>query len=213
MTGQGSGLRPDAAARDTGNDQSIAKLWASWIAATAFGWAVGWAVGSGLAGEDFGGPISAAIGGSLAGLAQGGLLAHAGYKWGSTWALVSSAPVLLGVGAGVAVTMASGGRLYAGVVGIPAIVILPVAGQWWVLRKKVGVHRAGWWPLAVLTGFFAGGAAVSLIRFGAGIPLGASGAVVLGAVGGAVLGGTMAAVSGPVLMRLIGRLAARSHAE
>jgi hypothetical protein len=179
--------------------QSTAMPQASWIAATALGWAVGWALGSGLAGEEFGGPVSAAIGGTFAGLAQGVVLARAGYTWGSTWALVSSGPVLVSVGAGVAVSIASSGRLYGGVVGVPAIVILPALFQWWVLRKMVGVHRAGWWPLAVLAGFIAGGAAVSLIRFGVGIPLGASGAAVLGAVGGAILGGMMAAVSGPVL--------------
>jgi hypothetical protein len=132
------------------------------------------------------------------------LLAGAGYMFGRTWAFVSSAPILIGVGAGAAIALASGGRLYVGVVGIPAIVILPVAGQWWVLRNA-GIRRAGWWPVAVVAGFFVGGAAVSLIRFGVGIPLGASGAWVLGAVGGAVLGGAMAAVSGPVLMRLIGQ--------
>jgi len=197
--------------RDTGNDQSTAMLWASWIAVTAFGWAVGWAVGSGLAGEAFGGPVSAGIGGTLAGLAQGVLLAHAGYTWGRTWALVSSAPVLIAVSAGVAFTVASGGRLYVGLVGIPAIVLMTVAGQWWVLRKRVRVDRAGWWVIGVLAGFIAGGAAVSLLRFGARIPIGASGDAILGGIGGTVLGGTMAAINGAVLMRLLGRLPARGE--
>lgn len=196
---------------DAGNDQSTPMLWASWIAATAFGWAVGWAVGSGLAGETFGGPVSAGIGGTLAGLAQGVLLALAGYTWGRTWALVSSVPVLIAVGAGVAFAVASGGRLYVGLVGIPAIVIVTVAGQWWVLRKRVRVVRAGWWGIGVLAGFIAGGAVLSLLRFGAGIPVGASGDAILGGAGGAVLGGTMAAVDGAVLMRLLGRLPARGE--
>lgn len=149
------------------NGLVTASLWASWIAATAFGWAVGWAAGSGVTGETFGGPVSAGIGGSLAGLAQGGLLAHAGYPWGRTWALVSSAPVLIAVGVGIAFTVASQGRLYVGLVGIPAIVVLTMAGRWWVLRVKGRVQRAAWWPLAELAGFVAGGAAVSLLRFGA----------------------------------------------
>ena len=178
-------------------------LWASWITATAFGWAVGWAVGSAVAGEAFGGPVSAGIGGSVAGLAQGGLLGRAGYPWGRAWALVSSAPVLIAVGAGIAFTVASRGRLYVGLVGIPAIVLLTMAGQWWVLRKRGRVQRAGWWPLAALAGFVAGGAAVSLLRFGARIPIGASGDAVLGGIGGAVLGGTMAAVNGVALMWLL----------
>jgi len=190
-----------------------ALLRASWMAATAFGWAVGWAVGSGVAGEAFGGPVSAGIGGTLAGLAQGGLLARAGYPWGRTWALVSSVPVLIAVGAGIAITVASRGRLYVGLVAIPAIVLLTMAGQWWVLRKRCGVQRAGSWPLAVLAGYVAGGAAVSLLRFGAQIPIGASGDPLLGGIGGAILGGTMAAVNGVVLMWLLGRLSARDRAK
>jgi hypothetical protein len=199
--------------KDTGTDQSPAMLWASWIAATSFGWAVGWAVGSGLAGEAFGGPVSAGIGGTLAGLAQGVLLARAGYTWGRTWALVSSASVLIAVGAGVAFTVVTCGRLYVGLVGIPAIFIVTMAGQWWVLRRKARVARASWWVIGVLAGFIAGGAAVSLLRFGARIPIGASGDAILGGIGGAVLGGTMAAINGAVLMRLLGRLPARTRAE
>jgi hypothetical protein len=190
-----------------------ASLWASWTAVTAFGWAVGWAIGSGVAGEAFGGPVSAGIGGGLAGLAQGGLLARAGYPWGRTWASVSSAPVLIAVGVGIAFTVASQGRLYVGLVGIPAIVVLTMAGRWWVLRNRARVQRASWWAVAELAGFVSGGAAVSLLRFGAHIQVGASGDAVLGAIGGAVLGGTMAAVNGALLLWLLGRLPARGGAK
>lgn len=115
--------------------------------------------------------------------------------------MVSSGLVLVGVAAGLAVSSASGG-LPPGMVGIPAIVVLPVAGQWWVLRKRV--ERAGRWPLAVLAGVIAGGAAVSVVRLGAGVPLGASGDPVMGAIGGALLGGTQGAFNGTVLLRLLG---------
>jgi hypothetical protein len=122
--------------------------------------------------------------------------------------------VLIAVGAGIALTVASRGRLYVGLVGIPAIVLLTIAGQWWVLRKRGRTQRsAGWWPLAVLASFVAGGAAVSLLRFGAGFQIDASGDPVLGGIGGAVLGGTMAAVNGAVLLRLLRRLPARSPGE
>jgi hypothetical protein len=185
------------------NGRVIASLWASWIAATAFGWAVGWAIGSGVAGETFGGPVSAGIGGSLAGLAQGGVLAHVGYPWGRAWAVVSSTPVLMAIGVGIAFTVASQGRLYVGLVGIPGLVVLTMAGRWWVLRNRARVQRAAWWPIAEVAGFVAGGAAVSLLRFGAHIQVGASGDAVLGGIGGAVFGGTMAGVNGVALMWLL----------
>jgi hypothetical protein len=121
--------------------------------------------------------------------------------------------VLIAVGVGIAFTVASQGRLYVGLVGIPAIVVLTMAGRWWVLRNRARVQRAGWWPLAELAGFVAGGAAVSLLRYGAGIQIGASGDAVLGAIGGAVLGGTMAAVNGAPLLWLLGRLSARGGAK
>jgi len=176
--------------------------WGAWVGGTALGWAVGWGVGSGLAGETFGGPVSAGVGGAVAGLAQGALLARFRYPWGSIWALVSTGSVLVGVAVGLAVSGASG-RLSPGVAGIPAVILLPVAGQWWVLRKRV--ERAGWWPIAVLASVVAGGAAVSAVRLGAGVPLGASGDPVLGIIGGALLGGVQGAVNGAVLLRLLGQ--------
>jgi hypothetical protein len=150
--------------------------------------------------------VSAGVGGASAGLIQGALLSGNRYSWGSVWALASAASVLVGVGVGLAVGNASG-RLSPGMAGIPAIVVLPMAGQWLVLRKRV--DRAGWWPFAVLAGVVTAGVAVSAVRLGAGVPLGASGDPVLGAIGGALLGGVQGAVNGAVLLRLLGQPTAR----
>jgi len=184
--------------------------WLAWVGCTALGWAVGWGIGSGVAGETFGGPVSAGVGGASAGLLQGALLTRTRCSWGSVWALASAGSVLVGVAIGLAVSTASG-RLSPGVAGIPAVALLPVVSQWWILRSRV--ERAGWWPIAVLAGVVAGGIAVSAVRLGAGVPLGAPGDPVLGAIGGALLGGMQGAVNGAVLGRLLGQPTALDGAD
>jgi len=156
-----------------------------WVLTTTAGWAVGWSIG-GAVGEVGGGAVSGFVGGSLAGLLQWLVVRRFLDPTGTWWAAATIGGWAAAVILGVAVEALTSG-LVVRTIGAGIGLVLIAVAQWLYLRTRVS--HAWIWLLANALGIIAGGGAVLVVYFVAGVrPASAPGGALLGLGLGIVTG-------------------------